>query len=462
MTKARTIADLGTGFVNITDTGTEGTKVASGTSAQRGSTAGQWRFNTSTGFFEGVITGGAIASLEPTPTVTSVDVTEINPLSGGTQTFVITGTNFSSGGTITFIGSNGTEVNANSTTYNNATQVTAVEDKATFTNALEPWKIKFTSASGKVGTSATGLIYSDQDPSWTTSAGNVGNILENTAISPVIQLSATDPDGDSVTYSETTSALGGAGFALSSSGAITGTAQAVSGDTTTNFTVRASANGKTADRNFNIITKNFNTNVMLYDGTNLSSYGNDPSGGNGTPNTYITATNGDVRSPTVVTSATYLYGHYNNTNTVNNITGWYSLLRRQPNNLESGVSTDYTYLFGNYQGGGYANPDVWTTLDFGANPTFKFTRVQGYSEWRTATANLYLFGTNDISGIGNTSGNFGSHNGTQFINLSNPPQNWDSGSFTNNNYYRYYIFRSVCSSNYDWGFWSMKFTGDYY
>ena len=34
MTKARTIADLGTGFVNISDTGTEGTKVASGTSAQ--------------------------------------------------------------------------------------------------------------------------------------------------------------------------------------------------------------------------------------------------------------------------------------------------------------------------------------------------------------------------------------------------------------------------------------------
>ena len=36
MTKARTIADLGTGFVNISDTGTEGTKVAVGTTAQRG------------------------------------------------------------------------------------------------------------------------------------------------------------------------------------------------------------------------------------------------------------------------------------------------------------------------------------------------------------------------------------------------------------------------------------------
>jgi hypothetical protein len=30
----------------ITDTGTEGTRVATGTTAQRGSTAGQLRFNT--------------------------------------------------------------------------------------------------------------------------------------------------------------------------------------------------------------------------------------------------------------------------------------------------------------------------------------------------------------------------------------------------------------------------------
>ena len=67
MTKARTIADLGTGFVNISDTGTEGTKVASGTTAQRGSTTGQWRFNSTTGFFEGY-DGSNFATLEPNPT----------------------------------------------------------------------------------------------------------------------------------------------------------------------------------------------------------------------------------------------------------------------------------------------------------------------------------------------------------------------------------------------------------
>ena len=41
------------GATNIVDSGTEGTKVASGTTGQRGSTTGQWRYNTTTNFIEG-------------------------------------------------------------------------------------------------------------------------------------------------------------------------------------------------------------------------------------------------------------------------------------------------------------------------------------------------------------------------------------------------------------------------
>ena len=37
---------------NLVDTGTIGTKVATGTTAQRGSTVGEWRLNSTTGFFE--------------------------------------------------------------------------------------------------------------------------------------------------------------------------------------------------------------------------------------------------------------------------------------------------------------------------------------------------------------------------------------------------------------------------
>ena len=71
MTKARDIADFK--FENIVDTGTEGTKVALGTTGQRGSTTGQWRFNSTTGFFEGRNSTG-FQSLEPASTIGSGSV----------------------------------------------------------------------------------------------------------------------------------------------------------------------------------------------------------------------------------------------------------------------------------------------------------------------------------------------------------------------------------------------------
>ena len=61
-------------FENITDTGTEGTKVALGTSEQRGATQGQWRYNTTTGLFEGY-DGSTFKSLATAPSIVSVSPT---------------------------------------------------------------------------------------------------------------------------------------------------------------------------------------------------------------------------------------------------------------------------------------------------------------------------------------------------------------------------------------------------
>ncbi len=58
---------------DIVDTGTEGTKVATGTTAQRGTTAGQFRYNSTTGFFEGR-DATTFITLENVPVVLSVDV----------------------------------------------------------------------------------------------------------------------------------------------------------------------------------------------------------------------------------------------------------------------------------------------------------------------------------------------------------------------------------------------------
>ena len=110
------------GATNIVDSGTEGTKVAAGTTAQRGSTTGQFRFNSTTGKFEGK-NANSFVTLEVTPTVTSVDVTEVDSQAGGNQTFVITGTNFSTGDVASFVGNDGTTVTASTTTINSSTQI---------------------------------------------------------------------------------------------------------------------------------------------------------------------------------------------------------------------------------------------------------------------------------------------------------------------------------------------------
>lgn len=240
------------GATNIVDSGTEGTKVAAGTTAQRGSTTGQWRYNTTTGFFEG---RGAsdFNSLAPTPTITSSDISEVDSTAGGNQTVVITGTNFSSGGTVAFVGSSAT-FNASTTTFNSATQVTAVAPKSSFLNAQEPYKIKFTGSTGIAGTSASGLINVDNAPTWTTNAGSLGSIGEN-ATGNHFTVAASDADGDTVAYSLQSGSLGGLSL-NSSTGVISGDPTDVSSNTTNSFTLRATAGSKTADRAFTYITNN--------------------------------------------------------------------------------------------------------------------------------------------------------------------------------------------------------------
>ena len=248
---------------NMNDTGTEGTKVASGTTGERGSTEGQWRYNSATGFFEGR-NASAFSSLEPAPTVESVDDTEIDSAGGGNQTIVVTGTNFTSGGTISFVGSS-VNFNASTTTLNSATQVTAVAPKSSFLNAQEPYSVKFTAATGTSGTSATGLISVDNTPSWSTSSGTIytGNDLQDVSVT----VSATDAEGDTIAYSIQSGALPGGLSLNSSTGVISGTPSGVDSSTTTTFTLRATANTKTVDREFSIVITDATVQAFNYTGS---------------------------------------------------------------------------------------------------------------------------------------------------------------------------------------------------
>ena len=243
-------SNLDVSFENISDTGTTGTKVASGTTAQRGSTAGQFRFNSTTGKFEGR-NNSSFVTLEVTPTVTSVDDAEVDSAGGGNQTFVITGTNFSSGDIASFVGTDASNFNASSTTVNSATQITAVVAKSSFINSKEPYDIKITTAGGLSGI-LDNSVSVDNSPTWSTSAGNLGTIGIGINANH-FTLSATDPEGETVAYTVQSGSLPTGTSLNSSTGVISGT---IGGSASTySFTVRATANSKTVDRAFQITTE---------------------------------------------------------------------------------------------------------------------------------------------------------------------------------------------------------------
>jgi hypothetical protein len=267
MTKARNIAsllstangkiagaNLDVSFENITDTGTEGTRVATGTTAQRGSTAGQLRFNSQTGLAE-YYTGTVFKSIDAPPVVSSLDVTEVDSQAGGNQTIVITGSGFGSGAIVTFVGASGTNFNASTVTVDSDTQITAVAPKSSFLNAQEPYGVKVENTSGLSATLAS-QINVDSSPSWQTASGSLGTIFSEDTGNH-FTVSATDADGDTVAYSETGgTVLSGQNLTLNSStGVISGDPTDVSSATTLSFTLRATANSKTADRAFSILLK---------------------------------------------------------------------------------------------------------------------------------------------------------------------------------------------------------------
>ena len=245
-------ANLDVSFENISDTGTTGTKVASGTTNQRGSTAGQIRFNSETGLAE-YYTGTEFKVIDSPPTVTVVSPLEVESDIGGNITFTITGSNFQSGAVTKFIGNDGTEITASTTTVTNSTTISAVIARSSFVNAKEPYDVKVINGSGLSGV-LDNQISVDVSPVWSTASGTLATISDE-ATGTHATVSATDADGDTVSYSETGgTVLTTAGLTLNSStGAISGNPTDVGSSTTYSFNIRASAGGINVDRAFNIV-----------------------------------------------------------------------------------------------------------------------------------------------------------------------------------------------------------------
>jgi hypothetical protein len=247
VTKARDIADFK--FENIVDTGTAGTKVASGTTAQRGSTAGQIRFNSTTNVAE-YYDGSQFKIIETPPSITSVSKTLIDSNSGTTSSINIIGSFFASGATVVLIPNSGSNITPSSTTFNNSGSITIVVTDSDFVNANEPYTVKITNPSG-TDTTLDNAINVDTTVAWSTSAGSLGTLAHN-ATGNHYTLSATDADSDTITYSIQSGSLPPGLSLNTSTGVISGTITAPSSVTTSTFTVRATTTDATADRSFSI------------------------------------------------------------------------------------------------------------------------------------------------------------------------------------------------------------------
>jgi len=247
-------SNLGVSFENISDTGTAGTKVALGTTNQRGSTAGQIRYNTTLGRFEATTNGSTFLGFASPPSISSISPSILN--SAGGDTVIITGTNFVLGSTSVTLNN----IAPSTVTVDSTTQITITGTPAlnaqTYTNGLVVIAD---------GASTTFTFSTSGVPAFTTASGSLGSFNEQTSVGTLI--GGTDVG---ITHTISSGSLPSGVSINSANGNITGTIGANTntalipengaGDTTSNFTVLATdAESQTASRNFSITNKQGDT-----------------------------------------------------------------------------------------------------------------------------------------------------------------------------------------------------------
>ena len=257
---------------NIEIAGTEAVRMPVGTTAQREGSpkAGDQRFNTTISLME-YYDGTQWKAIDAPPVLTSFAPTSIGE-ADASQDIVLTGSNFQSGATVQAIGQDGSTINAGTVVVDSSTQITATFNGTSFSNAQENYDIKVTNTSGLSATIEDGFSV-NQTPTWSTASGSLmgSSVLYEGEIIESLSVTATDPDGDTITYSVASGDSLPSGLSLNSaSGAITGDPDAVANDTTTTFDIEAS---DTADnvstRSFSMVTTNdesaaYESNLKLW------------------------------------------------------------------------------------------------------------------------------------------------------------------------------------------------------
>jgi large repetitive protein len=230
--------------------GVGGMYVPTGSTAQRPGSpvVGYLRYNTDIGCLEQYNTSGWTGIAAP-PAISSVSPSTYNGEQG--TSFTINGQAFDAGAVVKFISNAGTEYTAGAVTYVSNAQLTATTPQD-FTVAQEPFDVKVINSTG-LSYTLENCIDCGGAPSWVTSSGTIATVEETFAVSTSV--SATDPDTSAtITYAVTSGSLPSGVSLNSSTGAITGTAPSVAGDTTYTFTITATDNAdNTSARSFSIV-----------------------------------------------------------------------------------------------------------------------------------------------------------------------------------------------------------------
>ena len=196
----------------------------------------------------------------PPPSVYSVSPTTFGGDSG--TEFTCVAANVISGSTIEFKTSGGASYTAATTTVVSSTSVKATTPRD-FTVGEGPLSIVLTIPGGSSAT-LSNAIQTGGSPVWTTAAGLIGDVTSiGSAFSSTV--AASDPDGQTLTYSVESGSLAPGLSLNSTSGDITGTfSGTITAPTTYTFTIRADDTaGNSADRQFS--TNMIDTPPALYD-----------------------------------------------------------------------------------------------------------------------------------------------------------------------------------------------------
>ena len=243
---AVTAAKLGP---NITDSGTGHTQVSKGTTAQRTSgVTGMLRYNTTVDVLEQYGSTGWVG-IEPAPTVSSISYPNSQTAASAGDVITITGTGFKAGVTVKFVASGGTQYNSPTVTRTNSTTLTAVV--ASGMTSEGNYDVSVSNPSGLGAALDAGLTV-DGLPVFSTASGSLGTMDAGTVAN--FTIAATEDGSAIASFALKTGNALPPGLTLNgTTGVISGSASAVSSQTTTTFIIVATdAENQTSERSFSI------------------------------------------------------------------------------------------------------------------------------------------------------------------------------------------------------------------